>query len=64
MIGVEFYLAVWPLNGESSVSHFFANYVSAVLVVGVYFGARAWYRGSWWVDLNEVDLDRKRRFYH
>lgn len=49
---------------ESSVSHFFANYVSAVLVVGVYFGARAWYRGSWWVDLNEVDLDRKRRFYH
>lgn len=64
MIVVEFYLAVWPLNERSSARHFFANYVSVVLVVGVYFGARVWYRGPWWVDLAKVDLDRKRRFYH
>lgn len=63
MIVVEFYLAVWPLGREASVKHFFANYASAVLVVGVYFGARVWYRGCWWVDLMEVDLDAKRRFY-
>ncbi|KAL4878339.1 arginine permease [Aspergillus karnatakaensis] len=73
LLGAEFWLAVWPLDvdlqGEEGmgrvdrVKHFFANYVSVVVIVLVYGGARWWFGGRWWVDLDKVDLDAKRRFY-
>jgi len=59
----EFYLAVWPLGEPSSADNFFANYISVIVIVIIYFGARIYYRGAWWVDLNTVDLDEGRRFY-
>lgn len=60
---VEFYLAVWPLHGVTSAENFFANYVSVILILLLYFGARCYYRGPWLVPLESIDLDAGRRFY-
>ncbi|KAK8225299.1 amino acid permease/ SLC12A domain-containing protein [Phyllosticta capitalensis] len=64
LICVEFYLSVWPLGEAPSVKTFFANYVSIVLVLVLYLGAKIfYYRGPLLVDLKTVDLDKDRRFY-
>lgn len=63
LIIVQFYLAVWPLDAEQGAETFFKNYVSVVLIVVLWLGARIYYRGRWWVDLDAIDLDAGRRFY-
>ncbi|KAI1411868.1 amino acid permease/ SLC12A domain-containing protein [Hypoxylon sp. FL1857] len=63
LIIVQFYLSVWPLGEAPSAENFFANYISLILIVVLWLGARVYYRGSWWVDLDTVDLDEGRRFY-
>lgn len=63
LIIAEFYLSVWPLHTNPNVTDFFANYVSIIVVLVVYLGARLWYRGPWWVDAASIDLDAPRRFY-
>ncbi|KAJ1325447.1 hypothetical protein MN608_08639 [Microdochium nivale] len=67
LIIVQFYLAVWPLDSDpsptGSVEDFFANYVSVVICIVLWLGARAYYRGGWWVKLESIDLDEGRRFY-
>lgn len=63
MIIVQFYLAVWPLDDSPSAKNFFANYVSVIVIVVLWLGARAYYRGRWWVDLDTINLDEGRRFY-
>lgn len=64
LIIVQFYLSVWPLGGSPSAKGFFANYVSVILIVVMWLGARLYYRGRWWVDLDTIDLDAGRRFYN
>ncbi|KAL4991859.1 amino acid permease/ SLC12A domain-containing protein [Aspergillus falconensis] len=63
LIIAEFYLSVWPLHTKPNVTDFFANYVSIIVVLVVYIGARLWHRGPWWVDAASIDLDAPRRFY-
>lgn len=63
LIGVEFYLSLFPLGEKPSAKTFFANYISVVAVVVIYLGARIYYRGPWWVDARTIDLDSMRRFY-
>ncbi|KAL2833949.1 amino acid permease/ SLC12A domain-containing protein [Aspergillus pseudoustus] len=64
LIIAEFYLSVWPLHTSSpNAKDFFANYVSVIVILVVYLGARCWFRGPWWVDAATVDLDGPRRFY-
>ncbi|KAF2111641.1 amino acid transporter [Lophiotrema nucula] len=63
LIVAEFYLSVWPLHADPDAETFFANYVSVILIIICYLGARVYYRGAWWVNLSEVDLDQSRRFY-
>ncbi|KIX04563.1 uncharacterized protein Z518_05433 [Rhinocladiella mackenziei CBS 650.93] len=63
LIIVQFYLAVWPLGDETNAENFFANYVSVILILVLYVGAKIFYRGRPWVDLSTVDLDYGRRFY-
>ncbi|KAH9909549.1 amino acid permease/ SLC12A domain-containing protein [Xylariomycetidae sp. FL2044] len=63
LIVVQFYLAVSPLGKSPSAENFFGNYVSVIAIVIFYLGARAYYRGSWWVNLDTIDLDNNRRFY-
>lgn len=63
LIIVQFYLAVWPLGDETNAENFFANYVSVILIIVLYIGAKIYYRGRLWVDLSTVDLDFGRRFY-
>ncbi|KAL4802002.1 amino acid permease/ SLC12A domain-containing protein [Aspergillus unguis] len=63
LIIAEFCLSVWPLNKEPNARDFFANYISVIVIVVVYLGARFWYRGPWWVDAEKIDLDASRRFY-
>lgn len=63
LIIVEFYLAVSPLDGSPSAENFFANYVSVILILIMYLGARIYYRGPWIRDLSKVNLDDGRRFY-
>ena len=63
LIIVQFYLAVWPLGGSPSAKGFFGNYVSVIAIIVLYLGARAYFRGRWWVDLKSIDLDEGRRFY-
>jgi amino acid transporter len=63
LIFVEFYLSVWPLGESPSAKTFFANYISVPLMLVLYFGARFYYRGPWWVDASKIDLDGTRRFY-
>jgi amino acid transporter len=58
-----FYLAVWPLGGSPNAESFFANYVSVILILVLYIGAKIYYRGRRWVDISTVDLDYGRRFY-
>jgi amino acid transporter len=63
LIIVEFYLAVWPLGESPSAKTFFANYVSVIVILVIYLGARFYYKGPWWIDASTVDLDAMRRFY-
>ncbi|KAL2865319.1 putative amino acid transporter [Aspergillus lucknowensis] len=63
LIIAEFYLSIWPLHTSPNARDFFANYISVIAIVIVYFGARCWYRGPWWVDAQAIDLDGSRRFY-
>ncbi|KAI1390679.1 amino acid permease/ SLC12A domain-containing protein [Hypoxylon trugodes] len=63
LIIVQFYLSVWPLGKSPSAENFFANYISVIVIVVLWLGARAFYRGRWWVDLDTVELDEGRRFY-
>ncbi|EMR65927.1 putative amino acid protein [Eutypa lata UCREL1] len=51
------------MDAEPSAENFFANYVSVILIVILWLGARIFYRGRWYVDLDTVDLDDGRRFY-
>lgn len=60
---VEFYLSVWPLKESSSAENFFANFISIVLIVGVYIGAKLWYREPFYVKSEHVDLDSGLRIY-
>ncbi|KKK16945.1 arginine permease [Aspergillus rambellii] len=45
LIIAEFYLSIWPLHTTPNAKDFFANYISVVVIVCVYLGARCWYRG-------------------
>ena len=63
LIIVQFYLAVWPLGGSPNAEDFFANYISVILILVLYAGAKIYYRGRRWVDIGTVDLDFGRRFY-
>ncbi|KAI0139490.1 amino acid permease/ SLC12A domain-containing protein [Hypoxylon sp. NC0597] len=63
LIIVQFYLSVWPLGDSPSAENFFANYISVIVIVILWLGGRAYYRGPWWVDLDTIDLDEGRRFY-
>jgi amino acid transporter len=63
LIILQFYLSVWPLGMPSEVQGFFANYISIIVIVVCYLGARVYYRGPWWVDAATIDLDASRRFY-
>ncbi|KAJ4305187.1 hypothetical protein N0V90_000718 [Kalmusia sp. IMI 367209] len=60
---VEFYLAVWPLGEAPSAKGFFGTFVSAIVILVSYLGARLYYRGPWWVKLTDINLDDNRRFY-
>lgn len=63
VIIIEFYLAVWPLGEVTSAENFFANYVSVLLILFLYLGARLYYRGPWLIPLESIKLDEGRRFY-
>ncbi|KZF25292.1 putative amino acid permease [Xylona heveae TC161] len=63
LIVVEFYLAVWPLHAKSSAQTFFANYVSVILIILLYFGARFHYKGAWFIAAKDIDLREGRRYY-
>lgn len=63
LIVLQFYLSVWPLGLPTEPQGFFANYISIIVIVACYLGARLYYRGPWWVDARTVDLDASRRFY-
>ncbi|KAI1215140.1 amino acid permease/ SLC12A domain-containing protein [Annulohypoxylon truncatum] len=63
LIIVQFYLSVWPLGDAPSAENFFANYISIILIVVMWLGARLYYRGRWWIDLDTINLDEGRRFY-
>lgn len=67
LIIVQFYLAVWPLDDDprptGQAKDFFANYISIILCIVLWLGARIYYRGAWWVNLESIDLDEGRRFY-
>ncbi|KAE8141719.1 amino acid permease/ SLC12A domain-containing protein [Aspergillus pseudotamarii] len=63
LIIAEFYLSLWPLQGQTTAKNFFANYVSVVAIIVIYIGAKMYYRGPFWVDARTIDLDGLRRFY-
>ncbi|KAI1774240.1 amino acid permease/ SLC12A domain-containing protein [Hypoxylon cercidicola] len=63
LIIVQFYLAVWPLGAPSSAVTFFANYISVIVIVVLWLGARIYFRGPWWVNIDTIQLDDGRRFY-
>lgn len=63
LIFVEFYLAIRPIDAAPSAKNFFANYVSVIAIVVFYLGARMYYKGPWWINLVDIDLDASRRFY-
>lgn len=64
LIIVQFYLAVAPLGSTVTAESFFANYVSILVILVLWAGAKIYYRGRRWVDLSTVDLDYGRRFYN
>ncbi|KAL3295297.1 arginine permease [Colletotrichum asianum] len=60
---VQFYLAVWPFNGETSAKSFFSTYVSVPVGIIIYIAAKFFYGGRRWLDSRSIDLDSDRRFY-
>ncbi|KAI6093210.1 amino acid permease/ SLC12A domain-containing protein [Hypoxylon rubiginosum] len=63
LIIVQFYLSVWPLGKSPNAVDFFANYISVIVIIVLWLGARAYFRGRWWVDIDSIELDEGRRFY-
>ncbi|KAL2312164.1 Arginine permease [Schizosaccharomyces pombe] len=63
IIIIEFYLAIWPLGEPSSAKQFFATYLSIILIIAVYILAKVFYRGPFWKDAKDIDLNKGRRFY-
>ncbi|KAK7430662.1 hypothetical protein QQZ08_002705 [Neonectria magnoliae] len=64
LLVILLYLAISPLNGDPSATHFFSSYVSVIAIFALYAGAKIYYRGGRWVNAAEIDLDASRRFYH
>ncbi|KAH0434139.1 amino acid transporter [Colletotrichum camelliae] len=60
---VQFYLAVWPFNGETSAKSFFSTYVSVPVGIVIYIAAKFFYGGRRWLDSRSIELDCDRRFY-
>ncbi|KAF4817578.1 Cationic amino acid transporter 1 [Colletotrichum siamense] len=60
---VQFYLAIWPFNGETSAKSFFSTYVSVPVGIIIYVAAKFFYGGRHWLDSRSIDLDSDRRFY-
>ena len=63
IVGIEFYLAVFPLHKPTTAKNFFANYISVFVIIVLFLGARFYYRGPWLIDTARLDLDYQRRFY-
>jgi amino acid transporter len=63
LIVVQFYLAVWPLHAATTAKGFFSVYVSVPAIVVLFIGAKIYFRGRRWVNLDLVNLDENRRFY-
>jgi amino acid transporter len=61
LIGVEFYLAVWPLGEKSTAKNFFATYVLIVLITLVWLVSKFFYRGPWFIKIKDIDLVSGRR---
>ena len=59
----EFYLSVWPLGDSTSAKNFFANYISIVAILVLYFCTKLYFRGRFWIRAEDIDLDTGRRFY-
>ncbi|CUM67374.1 uncharacterized protein PRCAT00005068001 [Priceomyces carsonii] len=63
IIIIEFYLAVWPWDDQSSAKNFFANYISIVIMIVLYIGAKVYLKGPLLIPLKRIDLDNGRMIY-
>jgi len=62
IIGLQFWVALYPVGGEPSVKNFFSDYLSVPVVIACYIGARVFMwvkrgRKAWYVHFSEIDLD-------
>lgn len=62
LIIIQFYLALWPFGGETNAENLFGNYVSVLLVLVLYAGAKIYYRARRWVDISTIGLDSIKDF--
>ncbi|KAI5288916.1 hypothetical protein KEM54_004683 [Ascosphaera aggregata] len=56
LIIVQFYLAIWPLGKPQSAEHFFATFISIVVLVVMLCLAKLWYRGPLFKRAKDIDL--------
>ncbi|KAI5292411.1 hypothetical protein KEM52_006378 [Ascosphaera acerosa] len=63
LIGVQFYLAVWPLGKPQSANNFFATFVSVVVLIVMFAAAKLWFRGKLYKRAEEIDLDTGMAVY-
>jgi len=56
----QFYVALFPVGGETSAYNFFLAYLAAPVCIGFFLFWWAWKRDSW-VKLEDIDIDTGRR---
>ncbi|PRT56248.1 General amino-acid permease GAP1 [Wickerhamiella sorbophila] len=62
VLGLQFWVALWPPGGSPDASVFFQAYLSAPVVIAFYVGHKLWTRNwKFYVRSKDMDLDSGRR---
>ncbi|KAL6451686.1 GAP6 Amino-acid permease GAP6 [Candida maltosa Xu316] len=61
VLGLQFWLALFPLGGKPKAKDFFQTYLAAVIVLALYIIHKVWTKNwRWVVPYEEIDLDLGR----
>lgn len=65
ILGLQFWIAVWPLNDDSTggarAQSFFKAYLSVPIVLAFWLGHKAWFRTGLYIRAKDMDLDTGMR---
>lgn len=62
VLGLQFWIALYPIGGSPNVSDFFMSYLGFPMIFAFYFGHKIWKRNwKWYIKAEDIDIDTGRR---